>query len=71
MHTGYPLRLKQEDIGINGWAVEARVYAEVGLNIMQQRLALCCFVPRSSMKIGLGMRLSETSIARVSCMYSL
>lgn len=26
---GYPLRLKQEDIGINGWAVEARVYAEV------------------------------------------
>ncbi len=29
IHVGYPLRLKQEDIGINGWAVEARVYAEV------------------------------------------
>ena len=28
-YVGYPLRLKQEDIGINGWAVEARVYAEV------------------------------------------
>lgn len=27
--VGSPLRLKQEDIGINGWAVEARVYAEV------------------------------------------
>ena len=25
----FPLKLKQSDIGINGWAVEARVYAEV------------------------------------------
>ena len=28
-HTGHPLTLKQENIGIKGWAVEARVYAEV------------------------------------------
>ena len=28
MYTGCPLSLKQEDIGINGWAVECRVYAE-------------------------------------------
>lgn len=27
-----PLQWKQSDIGINGWAVEARVYAEVGLH---------------------------------------
>ena len=26
---GYPLRHKQADIPINGWAVECRVYAEV------------------------------------------
>ena len=26
---GHPLTLKQSDIGIKGWAVEARVYAEV------------------------------------------
>ena len=25
----YPLKLQQSDIGIDGWAVEARVYAEV------------------------------------------
>ena len=31
LHAGYPLRLKQEDVGINGWAVEARVYAEVSI----------------------------------------
>ena len=29
MAAGNPLTLKQSDIGINGWAVEARVYAEV------------------------------------------
>ena len=27
--ANYPLVLKQSDIGINGWAVETRVYAEV------------------------------------------
>ena len=27
--AGYPLQLSQSDIGIHGWAVEARVYAEV------------------------------------------
>ena len=27
---GYPLLHKQEDIPINGWAIESRVYAEVG-----------------------------------------
>ena len=27
--ANYPLKLQQSDIGINGWAVEARVYAEV------------------------------------------
>jgi propionyl-CoA carboxylase alpha chain len=26
--TGHTLRFKQEDIGIRGWAVECRVYAE-------------------------------------------
>ena len=26
--SGRPLSIKQEDIGINGWAVECRVYAE-------------------------------------------
>ena len=26
---GYPLKLKQADIPINGWAFECRVYAEV------------------------------------------
>ena len=25
---GHPLLLKQEDIGINGWAIENRIYAE-------------------------------------------
>ena len=25
---GHPLVLKQEDIGINGWAIESRIYAE-------------------------------------------
>ena len=25
---GHPLKLKQEDIGINGWAIESRIYAE-------------------------------------------
>jgi len=25
---GHPLRFKQQDIGINGWAIESRVYAE-------------------------------------------
>ena len=29
IHTGHPLSLKQEDVGIDGWAVECRVYAEV------------------------------------------
>ena len=29
--VGHPLTLSQEDIGIKGWAVEARVYAEVGV----------------------------------------
>lgn len=29
---GHPLTLKQEDIGIKGWAVESRVYAEDPLN---------------------------------------
>ncbi len=29
--ANYPLELKQNDIGINGWAVETRVYAEVGV----------------------------------------
>ena len=28
-YTGHTLTLKQEDIGIKGWAVEARVYAEI------------------------------------------
>ena len=27
--TGHPLQYKQSDIGIKGWAVESRVYAEV------------------------------------------
>ena len=27
--SDYPLSLQQSDIGIHGWAVEARVYAEV------------------------------------------
>jgi propionyl-CoA carboxylase alpha chain len=27
---GFPLLHKQEDIPINGWAIESRVYAEVG-----------------------------------------
>ena len=31
LHAGYPLRLKQDDVGINGWAIEARVYAEVSI----------------------------------------
>ena len=26
---GYPLKHKQEDVPINGWAIESRVYAEV------------------------------------------
>ena len=26
---GRPLSISQDDIGINGWAVECRVYAEV------------------------------------------
>lgn len=26
---GHPLQYKQSDIGIKGWAVESRVYAEV------------------------------------------
>lgn len=26
---GHPLNIKQEDIGIRGWALESRVYAEV------------------------------------------
>ena len=25
---GHPLKLKQDDIGINGWAIESRIYAE-------------------------------------------
>ena len=25
---GHPLRFKQEEVGIHGWAVECRVYAE-------------------------------------------
>ena len=28
--SGRPLSMTQEDIGIRGWAVECRVYAEVG-----------------------------------------
>ena len=31
--AGFPLRYKQTDIGINGWAVEARVYAEVSAGL--------------------------------------
>jgi len=31
--AGYPLQLSQDDIGINGWAVEARVYAEVSVGV--------------------------------------
>jgi pyruvate carboxylase len=31
---GYPLRHKQEDIPISGWAVECRVYAEVKCILM-------------------------------------
>jgi acetyl/propionyl-CoA carboxylase alpha subunit len=27
-HLGHELRFKQEDVGIRGWAVECRVYAE-------------------------------------------
>lgn len=27
--AGHPLAIKQEDIGIKGWAIECRVYAEV------------------------------------------
>ncbi len=27
--TGHPVQYKQSDIGIKGWAVESRVYAEV------------------------------------------
>ena len=27
--AGHPLSLTQDDVGINGWAVESRVYAEV------------------------------------------
>ena len=27
--AGHPLSLTQADVGIDGWAVEARVYAEV------------------------------------------
>ena len=30
--ANYPLQYQQSDIGINGWAVEARVYAEVREN---------------------------------------
>ena len=29
--AGHPLSLTQSDVGINGWAVEARVYAEVSV----------------------------------------
>ena len=25
---GHPLKLSQDDIGINGWAIENRIYAE-------------------------------------------
>ena len=39
-HTGHPLTLKQEDIGIKGWAVEARVYAEVRYTEHLVRLGL-------------------------------
>ena len=28
LSSGRPLSFSQEDIGINGWAVEARIYAE-------------------------------------------
>ena len=30
--AGIPLRLKQSDVHINGWAVETRVYAEVSMD---------------------------------------
>jgi acetyl/propionyl-CoA carboxylase alpha subunit len=37
--ANYPLHLKQSDIGINGWAVEARVYAEVsGIGCVEARV---------------------------------
>ena len=40
---GYPLLHKQEDIPINGWAIESRVYAEVGA-----RVCVCVLVDRKS-----------------------
>lgn len=32
--AGLPLSVTQDDIGINGWALEARVYAEDSVNYM-------------------------------------
>lgn len=33
---GYQLQHKQEDIPINGWAIESRVYAEVSEGVLMQ-----------------------------------
>lgn len=38
---GYPLRHKQADIPINGWAVECRVYAEVKMNSVGRKGGGC------------------------------
>lgn len=39
---GYPLRHKQADIPINGWAVECRVYAEDPTSLLVYRLLGDC-----------------------------
>ena len=41
--AGQVLPLKQEDVPLNGWAVECRVYAEVGI-INVPNLPKCCFL---------------------------
>lgn len=33
---GYPLRHRQADVPINGWAVECRVYAEVKWRLVEE-----------------------------------
>jgi acetyl/propionyl-CoA carboxylase alpha subunit len=45
---GYPLRHKQADIPINGWAIECRVYAEVKCMILGERRVVISRVRRAS-----------------------
>ena len=40
--ANYPLHLQQSDIGINGWAIEARVYAEVSTCAGHVRASRVC-----------------------------